>query len=368
MTDVLDIGRLLAPVSASSASGDDLRRDTSPSSPYFRLRDARSEARALERQFDAGDGGASEASARWETVRTVALEALGLTRDVEIAVWLLESLVRRDGLPGLGSGARLLDGLLAGFWENGLHPRIDDEDGIEARIAPVAGLSGQSGDGTLLQPLRKLILFERPDGTPVSLWMFEQAEAVNAIAEQARRRQRIEAGTLVLEELEQEARSVGIQSVTRVRDETTNALEAWLSLSATLDRLAGPASPSTRRVADCLRGLIRIVARYVPEPAAETMPADTIDIIDPAAPGLAADRPVRVAESRAEMLQELRRIAEFFRRTEPNSPLSDTIDEAVRRSTLGWRELLSEIIPEADFRAQVLMRVGLPIVGPERGS
>ena len=52
-----DLAALLAPISAEAAAGADLRQDTSPQSPYFRLRDARAESRARlvdERGCDAG--------------------------------------------------------------------------------------------------------------------------------------------------------------------------------------------------------------------------------------------------------------------------------------------------------------------------
>ncbi len=359
MTDFTDIEGFLTHVSESFPAGADLRDDVSPSSPYFLLRDARSEARAFERQVDAGGTGLHDVTSRWNAVQTTALEALRSTRDLEVAAWLLESLVRSDGLIGLTAGARLLDGLLDRFWDAGLHPGLD-EDGPGARLAPIAGLSGQSGEGTLLQPLRKLVLFERRDGTPLVLWVFEQAEAVHASTDHERKQQRIDAGVPVFDEVEMEARSVGTPFLARMQAEASSALEAWIALGATLDRLAGTSSPSTKRVADCLRLMIRITSRYLPTPAAPIVGLEPDTETSPGAIVAGPPNRLRAGEDRAEMLDQLRRIAAFFRRTEPNSPLSDTIDEAVRRSNLSWRELLSELIPEVEFRDVVLTRVGLP--------
>ena len=44
-----DLGALLTPISAEAPAGSDLRQDYSADSLYYRLRDARSEARAAER-------------------------------------------------------------------------------------------------------------------------------------------------------------------------------------------------------------------------------------------------------------------------------------------------------------------------------
>ena len=52
---VLDLNALLTPLSPEAPSGVDLREDTSPQSIYYRLKDARSTARATERRNDAGE-------------------------------------------------------------------------------------------------------------------------------------------------------------------------------------------------------------------------------------------------------------------------------------------------------------------------
>ena len=63
--------------------------------------------------------------------------------------------------------------------------------------------------------------------------------------------------------------------------------------------------------------------------------------------------------SREEALRSLAAIAEFFRRTEPLSPLSYTLQEAVRRARMSWPELLEEIVPDAGQRSQILLSLGI---------
>ena len=72
--DVSDLEAVLAPIAGELPAGADLRQNTSPQSIYFRLRDARAEARAAERQADVdGDEGVPT---RWRPVATLAREAL----------------------------------------------------------------------------------------------------------------------------------------------------------------------------------------------------------------------------------------------------------------------------------------------------
>ncbi len=377
----LPLPDLLLPISEAMPSGVDLREDTTPHSVYFRLRDARAEARAAERLADndpgsansrGGDAGASH----WAAIRGLAVQALSAdTKDLEIAAWLTESLVRSDGLRGLAAGAELLAGLVGRFWDAGLHPAFDrdasgkdgsgedgpGEDGVEARLAPVAGLNGQGVDGTLLQPLRKLALFGRGDGTTVRLWQFEQAEDVAGIGDAARRAQRLAAGVPEFRQLEAEARA-DAGRLGRLSRETAAALLAWDALDRALSDKAAQAAPNTRRVHGVLAKLARLAERYGPAaeaPAADVAAPDAsgLDASAPDASGPAA--PAAAHDSRDALLEQVVRIARHFRLSEPNSPFGYTLDDAVRRARLPWPELLAEVLPDAAVRTAVMTGLGL---------
>ncbi len=120
--DGIDMEALLAPIAGDLPTGADLREDFSPQSFYYRLRDARSEARAAERAADANPGEDTVPPPQWRAVRDLSLQALTTkTKDLEIAAWLTEALVRSDGLRGLSAGAHLICGLAEAYWDN-LYP------------------------------------------------------------------------------------------------------------------------------------------------------------------------------------------------------------------------------------------------------
>ena len=58
-------------------------------------------------------------------------------------------------------------------------------------------------------------------------------------------------------------------------------------------------------------------------------------------------------------MRALGQIANFFRRTEPHSPLSYTLDEAVRRGRMTWPELLAEVVADTDTRNTILTTLGI---------
>jgi type VI secretion system protein ImpA len=353
-----NLAALLAPVPGDMPAGIDLRGDSLPQSIYYRLRDARAEARAAERAVEAEDAAAA-VPPQWRSIRDLGIEAIaGRSKDLEIAAWLTEALLRVDGLVGFTCGAQLMNGLVEGFWDD-LFP-LPDEDGMATRVASVAGLNGQSGEGTLSQPLRKLLLFRRPDGTPLQFWQFEQASDLAAVVDAERRQQRIDSGVVPFETVESEARLAGTAHFTALRDEAAAAAAAWRALGEALDRRAGTDAPPTSRVSELLDRIAAVAARFAapggetPAPAAAAPGTD----VGAAAPLVLGDVSGAIA-SREDALRSLAAIADFFRRTEPLSPLSYTLQEAVRRARMSWPELLAEIVPDTGVRGQILTSLGI---------
>ena len=354
---------LAAPLPGDAPAGPDLRQDFSPQSLYFRLRDARAEAREIERRIDHDPSADAGVPTQWRTVRDLATRALSeQTKDLEIAAWLTEALVRLDGMPGLAVGSGVIAELAATLWDSGLHPQ-PDEDGVETQVAPITGLNGQSSDGTLMQPLRKCELFPGLDGSPVTYWQYLQSEDLETVVDAARRKQRLAANVVPLADMANAARKAGGERLSALRAEAKAALAAWTRMTDVLEEKAGRDAPPTGRVRGLLMAILAIANQYAPpEPDA---PAEELAVDDStlaaegpagvAAPVAQAPRPV----TREDMLRELERIADFFRRTEPHSPLAYTLEEAVRRGRLSWPELLAEVVPDDKVRSGMLVMLGI---------
>ena len=76
-SDILDFDRLLAPISEDAPVGVDPRQDISVNSLYLKMKDARSEARRLERAMDT-DGDGPSADPFWENVLLASFTFPGL--------------------------------------------------------------------------------------------------------------------------------------------------------------------------------------------------------------------------------------------------------------------------------------------------
>lgn len=355
-----DLAALLAPISPEAPAGTDLRQDYSPDSLYYRLRDARGEARAAERAIDAGNTDAS-ALPHWRAVRDLAIEALSQrSKDLEIAAWLSEGLLRDSGLVGLTGGFRLLAGLAETYWED-YFPQ-PDEEGLAGRLAPIAGLNGVGGEGTMLQPLRRTVLFLRPDGAPFEFSDYLRSADLEGIGDAERRQQRIDSGVLPFETVENEARAAGEEHFAQLRNEAAEARATWQALGQILDQRAGADAPPSSQLRDLLQQIEDVAKRFA-APGGEAFEAGAAPPADETAgPELRASAPAPRTDgltSREDALRALAQIADFFRRTEPLSPITYTLQEAVRRSRLTWPELLEEIVPDATSRSAILSSLGI---------
>jgi type VI secretion system protein ImpA len=354
--ETADFEAILAPLAGDQPTGVDLREDYTPTSIYFRLRDARAGARDAERLAES-DGGEEGLPALWRPVAALAIGALKLnSKDLEVATWLTEALVRIAGLRGLMAGASVIGGLVDRFWD-GLFPMPDDH-GMETRVAAVAGLSGQGSDGTLMQPLRKFVVFRRPDGSPFSLWQYQAALELSGISDPDRRAQRIEAGVVPFEDVEKEARLAGGPYWSAQRDSLVEVIAAWKEMERVLDEKAGPASPSGNRVREALELMLGISKRFAPQ---ETIPEGEPSAGGDPAAGDASSvtAPPGAVTGREQALRQLAEVAAWFKRNEPNSPIGFTLDEAARRARLAWPDLVAELVSDETARQTLLTSAGM---------
>lgn len=371
-TESILLNSIVEPVDASMCCGTDLREDKGINAVYSAIRDARSAARTQERAADDDPERVIGIPVEWRTVETLASQALtSHTRDLELASWLTEALTRRHGLSGLALGARVIARLVEIFWDQGLYPSLETDD-PEARTFAVSGLSGQDRDGSLIQPIRKTVLFEMNDGRPIAFWEFERASARAASVAQGAQIPRINDDLPPLDDLEAIARGAGQRQLASVLRAAQQACTAWRDMEARFDEACRSSippieSPSTSRVTQLLEGIRGTAQRYVPQalqPELATNPDSGSDTNTQNNDEIDADKPESVRlpatqATRAELLDAVLDIAQRFRSLEPHSPISYTLENAVRRARLSLPDLLSEVVADEASRIEILIRLGI---------
>ena len=339
---MLDIGKLSAPISTDFPSGHDLR--SGESAPlYFRLKDLRTAARAEERNPDPDQP--FRLSPVWSEVRTLALDVLEKrTHDLEILTWLVEAELRLDGFAGLGSCFALIARLVEEHFES-LHSI--DGDSLADRVAPIAGLNGVNGEGALIQPIRLSPLVPGRRFFACNLWDFQLAQRPT---EGDRRKALAEA-----------VAEAGLPAMRAHLADVETCITAFREMTAALDARCGadaPASSAIRGVLNEARlaiinlaGLEREMANAVSEPDDSSKGDESVNTTNPARPG--------EIRSREEAFICLAAVADYFRRNEPQSPLSDAIDTVVLRGRMNFAELLAEIVQDEHARRGILISAGI---------
>lgn len=355
---VLNLEALLAPIAGDKPAGIDIRADSSPTSPYYRIKDARMAARAAERADVDEEGGRPD---QWDLVLKTGCALLADTsKDLEVAAWMTEASVRLHGFAGLRDGLRLITGLADIFWD-GLYP-LPDEDGVETRVAPVTGLNGEGADGTLILPIRKQPL-TRSGETDYALWQFEQAGELHRMADGERKAARIKAGALSMDTFMAAVKATPAEILRDLAADVEEAHDALPALAAVFKARAGAAdAPPTGKIRDTLEAVRDAIRFFAADRLELSQPGEEPAEIsaDPdAAPSAAPVKRRDAYADREEAMAEVLRIAAWFRRQEPHSPLSYTLEEAVRRGRLSLPELLAELLSDDAARRMFLTASGI---------
>lgn len=347
--DIIDLAKLLAPISEESPVGRDIRLDSSPTSKYQLIKSARSAARAAERK-SIHDGDNSESDEHWRKILTLAPDIIiNESKDLEIASWFTEALIRRHGFHGLRDAFKLMHGLIENFWDN-LHP-MPDEDGMTTRILPLSGLNGEGSEGVLIPPIRKVPITEGHYPGPFSFWQYQQAlDAQRAISEDARS-SKIEKLGFGLEDIQKAVAESSDEFFINQLDDLTEAIKYFKAISLDLDQRCGAdRAPPTRNIIDVLeecRGAINHIGQdKLPTPVIEEAPIQAGDA-EIAGTNNGGPTPVAGAiNSREAAFKQLIEISKFFRKTEPHSPVSYVLEKAVKWGNMPLNELIAELITE----------------------
>ena len=164
---------------------------------YRSIRFARSTARSAERRISTMEEEKDGVRPNWKPVLDLAIQILAEeSKDLEIACYLIEALVRMHGFAGLHEGFRLCRLLVEHYWDE-LYPR-PDADGLPTRIAPLMGLNGEGTEGTLIIPLLNVPLTSSASIGDFACSHHDQAVTLERIADPKTKARRVDQGAVSL--------------------------------------------------------------------------------------------------------------------------------------------------------------------------
>jgi len=346
----MDIDTLLTPISESMPTGADARTEPEITQNYYALKDARTSARAAERS-NVFDNNTSEIP-EWLTIITQAPQVLcEQTKDLEICSWYAEALVRKEGFSGLRHGFKLIRGLIEQYWDE-LYP-LPDEDGLETRVAPLTGLNGSGGEGVLIAPIRNVKITSASSHESFSLWQYQQALEIQKIHDENDRQNRINSAGFSLTDIQQSVSETSDEFFFQILDDINACIEDYKAISNKLDEYCGTEiSPPTRNILNVLEECLGAVKHLA---------GDVLDQNDSAESGLEDENGTSQGQtestasngtitSREEAFKQLLRLSDFFKKTEPHSPIAAILQRAVDWGNMPIEQLIQELIPDNSSR------------------
>jgi type VI secretion system protein ImpA len=287
-----------------------------------------------------GDTVVAAVPPEWKLVKKQALDLLGRTRDLRVAMMLLRALLALHAMPGFADGMRLIERLVEERWDS-VHPELDPDDDNDPTLR-INSLAQLIDPASVLRDLRETAFIMLPGLGPLSLRVLDQANGDVPVPEgqRALSKESIQAALAdVSEEALQSATAAVFQSLESVQNlEATLTRQVGSSNALSLDALVR----QLRRAADLL------ATRSPAEPEA---PAGAPDAqAAEGEPGAAAPRAAGISgdiASRADVVRMLDKILAYYQRHEPSSPVPMLLERAKRLTPMSFMEVMENLAPDS---------------------
>jgi type VI secretion system protein ImpA len=298
------------------------------------------------------------------------------TKDLRLAVWLTEGLAIEQGLAGLTNGYRILTGLCQRFWD-ALHPLAEDADN-EYRLGYIGWLAVRTA-----QLLRAMPVVDSPAGRYSTLEWEIAANLVQALKREPDNSDDLARGKVTADQFDTARRATPPAFFGRLLAELDSFERAMLALESELDARAALDAPSFRPAREGLEAVRSLVERFAreagltPGKPARREPGPAGSGAHPMAhPGMhpetrhepiftetptMSDHSSGPLRSRSQALAQLREVAEFFRRTEPHSPVALLAEKAAAWGEMSLTDWLRTVVKDEASLSRIEEQLGVAV-------
>jgi type VI secretion system protein ImpA len=371
---ILDVEALLAPIAGENPAGKDVR--------YDGTHDAIKEARRADDVLAQGEWVREIKTADWAAVMAISTEALATkSKDLQIASWLTEALVKRYGFPGLRDGFHLIRELQERFWDT-LYPEIDEGD-LGGRAAPLIGLNED-----IALAIREIPVTQGITGKNYAWLDWKESRDVDNLGRQDQEAMAaaLADGKITGEQFDKSVESSPLAYYKTLFEDLSQIFQEYEKLDRLFDEKFGRQAPTLmelkKAIEDCRLLVVDIVKKkggLEPEPARpEAEPKGERGFLGRflrSKEELPAQEPQRTPEhsmhddqaavmslmpqNRPDAIRRLAAVAEYFRRTEPHSPVAYLVQRAVRWGEMPLEEWLRDVIHDENVLGQLRETLGL---------
>jgi type VI secretion system protein ImpA len=313
---------LLTPISRNRPGGESLRY----SAIYEKIKEARRE----EDDLPQGEWEHDRKTADWPlTIRLICQALSTKSKDLQLAVWLAEAMLRQEGVSGLCETLDLIRDLIEEFWD-GLYPELEDND-TELRAVPLWWL------GTSDTLLAAVMFLPVTRGGLNCLQYWESrwvgsAAAADTFEKQEQQRKMIVEGRLTEAQFENDFDATSGTFYASLKETLDRTLASLNQLSFVCDQRFGEVSPSFRQLRTALEH-IRQTVHHLLLKKREKGPAEGQELVATAKP---LDQ-IDVPQSSKDAIVRVVTGVEFLRRWDPYDPTPYLL-----LRTLRWGELRAD--------------------------
>ena len=362
----INLKSLLKNISQEDPCGIDLRKNDYYRDDYYEVKDARNKARTIERKQLSGETDADSMS-YWKMVSTKGIYLIKeQTKDLEIACWLTEAWLRQDGFYGLAKGVELIYFLLKNFPDD-IYP-LPDEDGLESRFAALIGLNGIDNQGSLIQPIQNQLIVNSENLGSYAMWQYQQAIAINKIQDQKIINQKLEAGFIDINVIKKAAKETPKNFYDLLQKQLKLVLEKFEQLQDYLVARYHHNAPPSSHIKNALtlfNDHLNFILHDLKDVDTKISHVDVIKENESQKKSKDVEFKVQPYHqklskmSRESSLKDLAAIANFFRITEPHSPISYGIDNIINWGQMSLPELMQLLISDDVAKNNFLKLIGL---------
>jgi type VI secretion system protein ImpA len=350
---MLQFNQLLEPISPDSPAGEDITFSVEV--------DAINKARQFDDPtLDQGEWVTDVKEADWDFVFDKCLSLLGnKTKDLRISAWLIESAAKTRQFEGMAAGFELLSSLCERYWDV-IHPLMEGQD-TEQRVGNIAWLVTRS-----VQLVKEIPLTEGR-GTQYSWTDFEAARTRANNAAKAGETTAEPDGQPTMAMLESARRKSSKAFYETLIGTAVHCQKMLKELEQTLDTRLGNAGPSFTPLKESLETVINTAQRYGADVGLKSTTTDkTESAVDDAALAAVAQNSTHAIagpiKNRDQALEQLRKVAEFFRSTEPHSPVAYLADKAATWGDLPLHTWLKTVVKDPGSLAFIEEMLGVKSV------
>ena len=331
---VIDIAQLLAPVAPEKPSGDSLEYDPA----YAEM--LRASAGKPEQRM--GDAVVPGEEPNWKDVKSMAIALLQRSKDLRTAVHLTQALLRTDGFPGMADGLELIRGLVENQWDS-VHPQLDPDDGNDPtmRVNTLMALAAPEG---MLRGVRD---------TPLGAHRAYGRASLKDVLIATGKLQRTAADTKVLEAAAIEGifRECDSAALQQTFDAIARARAEIKGMQAVLGDKAGGAPSGFLDLVSLLQAAEKTLQEKLASRGLGAAPdgGDGAGGVPAAAVGAATQGGFSVSgeiTTREQAMQVLDRVADYFARHEPSSPVPLLLRRARRLVSKSFIDIVKDLAPD----------------------